>query len=194
MKTDEKIIERVLAGDISKFEMLIEKYQTQVFYVAMNISRNKDTAEDIVQDAFIKAFDKLQTLNERAHFFPWLKRITINLALNNYDKNKRIVDVEVEDSEVSFFDRLPDDSDPESIMINDELKRYVRLYVDALPERLRRVIIMREVEDLSYEEISEILKIPLGTVRSRLFNARQVVKDRLIKQGLTDSLVSRTAN
>jgi len=189
MSNDAKIVEMVLAGDTSKFEQLITKYQSQVFYTAMNIVKNRDTAEDIVQDAFIKAFEKLYTLNDQAQFYPWLKRITINRSLNTYEVGKRIVDVEYEDSETSFFDKLSDDSNPEEFLIKDELKRYVRLYVDALPERLRRVIIMREVEDLSYEEISDILNIPLGTVRSRLFNARQIVKNRLIKQGLTDNIL-----
>lgn len=185
---DEQIVDKVLSGETSAYELLILKYQNRVFYSAMNIVKNREFAEDISQDAFLKAFEKLDTLQDKANFFAWLKRITINLALNHYDRGKRIVDMETEDSDSSYFDRIAGGSNPEEYLIKGELKRYVRMFVDALPERLRTVIVMREIEDMSYEEISDILNIPLGTVRSRLFNARQVIKERLIKQGLTDNV------
>lgn len=186
---DKQVIERVLGGDNGAFEMLILKYQSQIFYTALNIVKNKEYAEDICQDAFLKAYEKLDTLQDREHFYSWLKRIAVNLSLNHYEKDKRMVDVEDEDDDVDYFERLTTGECPEDFIIKDELRKYVRFFVDALPERLRTVVILREVEDLSYEEISEMLKIPLGTVRSRLFNARQIVKERLIKQGLTDEVV-----
>lgn len=187
---DAQIVDKVLGGDTGAFELLILKYQSQVFYAAMNIVKNREFAEDISQDAFIKAYEKLDTLQDKSHFFPWLKRIAINLALNHYDRGKRIVDMETEDSESSYFDRISGGDNPEDFLIKDELKKYVRMFVDALPERLRTVVMLREVEDMSYEEISDMLNIPLGTVRSRLFNARQIIKDRLVKQGLTDHVMS----
>lgn len=187
---DAQIVDKVLNGDTDAFELLILKYQSQIFYAAMNIVKNKEFAEDISQDAFLKAYEKLDTLQDKNHFFPWLKRITINIALNHYERGKRVVDIESEDSEASYFDRIAGGDSPEDFLIKDELKKYVRMFVDALPARLRTVIILREVEDMSYEEISDMLNIPLGTVRSRLFNARQIIKDRLIKQGLTDQQMS----
>ncbi len=186
---DKQVIERVLEGDNGAFEILILKYQSQVFYTALNIVKNKEYAEDICQDAFLKAYEKLDTLHDKDHFYSWLKRIAVNLSLNHYEKDKRVVDVEDENDDVDYFERLTTGECPEDFIIKDELRKYVRFFVDALPERLRTVVILREVEDLSYEEISEMLHIPLGTVRSRLFNARQIVKERLIKQGLTDEVV-----
>lgn len=186
---DKQVIERVLGGDNGAFEMLILKYQSQIFYTALNIVKNKEYAEDICQDAFLKAYEKLDTLQDREHFYSWLKRIAVNLSLNHYEKDKRMVDVEDEDDDVDYFERLTTGECPEDFIIKDELRKYVRFFVDALPERLRTVVILREVEDLSYEEISEMLHIPLGTVRSRLFNARQIVKERLIKQGFIDEVV-----
>lgn len=184
--SDAQVIEQVLEGDTGAFEILILKYQSQIFYSAMNIVKNKEYAEDICQDAFLKAYEKLDTLQDKEHFYPWLKRIAVNLSLNHYERDKRIVDMEDEESDVDYFERLTTGECPEDYIIKDELKKYVKFFVDALPDRLRNVIILREVEDLSYEEIAEMLNIPLGTVRSRLFNARQMIKERLIKQGLTD--------
>lgn len=185
---DEQIIERVLDGDAGAFEVLILKYQSQIFYAAMNIVKDREFAEDITQDAFLKAYEKLDNLQDKTHFYPWLKRIAVNQALNHYERGKRMVDVEDEDNESNYFDRLTTGECPEDFILKDELRKYVKFFVDALPDRLRSVVILREVEDMSYEEIADILNIPLGTVRSRLFNARQIIKERLVKQGLTDEV------
>ncbi len=186
---DKQVIERVLSGDSSAFEVLILKYQSQIYYSALNIVKNNEYAEDICQDAFLKAYEKLDTLQDREHFFSWLKRIAVNMALNHYERHKRIVDVESEDDDINYFENITSGECPEEYIIKDELRRYVKFFVESLPDRLKTVVILREVEDFSYEEISEMLNIPLGTVRSRLFNARQIIKERLIKQGLTDEIL-----
>ncbi|PLX71729.1 MAG: RNA polymerase subunit sigma-70 [Denitrovibrio sp.] len=185
---DSSIIENVLGGDSQAFELLILKYQSRLFATVLNVVKNRELAEDIVQEAYMKGFHKLHTLKNHVQFYPWLKRIALNLALNHFERAKRIMDVENEEDETSFFERIPDGESPEELLVKEELKRYVRHYVDALPDKLRVVIVLREIEDMSYEEISEMMNIPIGTVRSRLFNARQMIKDRLINQGLADGL------
>lgn len=185
---DTAIIEKVLAGDSQAFEMLILKYQSKLFATSMNVVKNRELAEDIVQEAFMKAFMKLDSLKNREQFYPWLKRIALNIALNHFEKEKRVMDVENDDEETSFFDNIGGGESPEELTLKEELHRYVRNYVDSLPDKLRVVIVLREVEDMSYEEISDMMNIPLGTVRSRLFNARQIIKDRLINQGLADGM------
>jgi len=185
---DSAIVEKVLAGDGQSFEMLILKYQSKLFATALNILKNRELAEDITQEAYMKAFQKLDTLKNRDQFYPWLKRIAINLSFNHFERAKRVLDVENEDDDTSFFDRIPDGESPEELIVKDELKKYVRNFVDALPDKLRVVVVLREIEEMSYDEISEIMGIPLGTVRSRLFNARQLIKERLINQGLADGL------
>ena len=187
---DAEIIERVIAGDTKAFELLVLKYQSQIFYTTYNIVKNREYAEDITQDVFLKCYEKLDTIQNREQFPYWIKRIAINLSINHYERAKRIVDVETEDSDYNYFDSISTDECPEDFILKDELRKYVRLFVDALPDRLRTIVILREVEDLSYEEIAELLKIPLGTVRSRLFKARQIIKERLIKQGLTNEVFS----
>lgn len=185
---DTLIVDKVLNGDKNAYELLILKYQSQVFATVLNIVKDRDYAQDFVQEAFFKAYEKLDTLKEKAQFYPWLKRIAINLALNHFDRQKRVVDVENEDNSTSYFENIADEGDPEELTLKEELRRYVRKFVDALPDRLRVVIVLREIEDMSYEEISAMLNIPLGTVRSRLFNARQLIKDRLVQQGLADGI------
>jgi len=185
---DSSIIEKVLEGDAQSFEILILKYQSKLFATVLNVVKNRELAEDIVQEAYMKAFQKLDTLKNHAQFYPWLKRIALNLALNHFERAKRVMDVENEEDETSFFERIPDGESPEELLVKDELKRYVRHYVEALPDKLRVVVILREIEEMSYEEIAEMMNIPIGTVRSRLFNARQMIKDRLISQGLVDGL------
>ncbi len=185
---DTAIIEKVLDGDSQAFEMLILKYQSKLFATSMNVVKNRELAEDIVQEAFMKGFMKLDSLKNREQFYPWLKRIALNIALNHFEKEKRVMDVETEDDETSFFENIGSGESPEELTLKEELHRYVRSYVDSLPDKLRVVIVLREVEDMSYEEIAEMMNIPLGTVRSRLFNARQIIKDRLINQGLADGM------
>lgn len=185
---DSSIIEKVLDGDGQSFEILILKYQSRLFATVLNVVKNRELAEDIVQEAYMKAFQKLFTLKNHAQFYPWLKRIALNLALNHFERAKRVMDVENEEDETSFFERIPDGESPEEILVKDELKKYVRSFVEALPDKLRVVVVLREIEDMSYEEIADMMNIPIGTVRSRLFNARQMIKDRLINQGLVDGL------
>ena len=185
---DGQIVESILAGDVQAFELLVIKYQKQLFYAAHNIVKNQHTAEDIVQDAFIKAYEKLSTLKNQAGFYPWVKKITINLSLNHYDRSKWMVDTSTAEGEDDFFDNIAVYDTPEHYILKDELRGYMQAFVDSLPEKLRIVLVLREIDEYSYEEIAELLKIPVGTVRSRLFNARQILKNRLIKQGLADGV------
>ncbi|UOD34212.1 sigma-70 family RNA polymerase sigma factor [Deferribacteraceae bacterium V6Fe1] len=188
--TDAQIIEKILSGKTELFELLVIKYQQQLFSTLINITKDYNMAEEFVQDAFVKAFEKLDMLKNRDQFYAWIKRIAINNAFMHFEKHRRMVDVDrdIDENNESFFDRISDYSNPEEELLTDEMRKYVRKFVDALPDKLRTVIILREVEDYSYEEIAEMLNIPIGTVRSRLFNARQFIKQRLIRQGLADEM------
>jgi RNA polymerase sigma-70 factor (ECF subfamily) len=185
---DALVVEKVISGDMASYELLIRKYQSKLFSTVLHMVKNRELAEDIVQESFLRAFRKLDTLINRSQFYAWIKRIALNMALNHFEKEKRVLDVETEEDETSFFENISSGESPEELTLKEEMKRYVRMFVDSLPDRLRVVIILREVEDMSYEEIAEMLNIPLGTVRSRLFNARNIIKERLIKQGLADGL------
>ncbi|MGC8768349.1 RNA polymerase sigma factor [Calditerrivibrio sp.] len=187
---DQILVDEILKGKTEVYEFLILKYQKQLFSTVFNIVKDEDLAMDIVQEAFLKAYEGLPNLRNKDQFYPWIKRIAINESLMKIDRNKRFVDMynEDQDEDDYFFNSITDETNPEKELLEEEIRRYVRKYVDSLPSKLRTVIILREVEDMSYEEIADILQIPIGTVRSRLFNARQIIKERLIKQGLADGL------
>lgn len=188
--SDQILVDEILNGNTEVYEFLILKYQKQLFSTVFNIVKDEDLTMDIVQEAFLKAYEGLPNLRNKDQFYPWIKRIAINESLMKIDRNKRFVDMynEDQDEDDYFFNSITDEKNPEKELLDEEIRRYVRKYVDSLPSKLRTVIILREVEDMSYEEIADILKIPIGTVRSRLFNARQIIKERLIKQGLADGL------
>lgn len=188
--SDQILVDEILNGKTEVYEFLILKYQKQLFSTVFNIVKDEDLTMDIVQEAFLKAYEGLPNLRNKDQFYPWIKRIAINESLMKIDRNKRFVDMynEDQDEDDYFFNSITDEKNPEKELLDEEIRRYVRKYVDSLPSKLRTVIILREVEDMSYEEIADILKIPIGTVRSRLFNARQIIKERLIKQGLADGL------
>jgi RNA polymerase sigma-70 factor (ECF subfamily) len=190
---DIKIIENILMGSIDEFELLILKYQNQLFATVISIVKNSDVSEEILQDSFVTAFEKLETLKNRNYFYPWLKKIAINKSFLHLHHSKKsvgsseeILDL-FENGNGIDIDR-PFNKSPETLLLNKEMSKYIKRFVDALPERLRSVIVLREVEGLSYEEISESMKIPVGTVRSRLHYAREIIKDRLINQGLADGM------
>ena len=190
---DVKIIEDILMGHSNEFEFLILKYQSQLFGTIISIVKNSDVTEEILQDSFVTAFEKLETLRNRNYFYAWIKKIAINKSFlylhhnkKNVDYSEEVLDLFENDNGINI-DR-PFNKSPETLLLNKEMSKYIKRFVDALPDRLRNVIILREVEGLSYEEISEVMKIPVGTVRSRLHYAREIIKDRLINQGLADGM------
>ena len=190
---DVKIIEDILMGHSNEFEFLILKYQSQLFGTIISIVKNSDVTEEILQDSFVTAFEKLETLRNRNYFYAWIKKIAINKSFlylhhnkKNVDSSEEVLDLFENDNGINI-DR-PFNKSPETLLLNKEMSKYIKRFVDALPDRLRNVIILREVEGLSYEEISEVMKIPVGTVRSRLHYAREIIKDRLINQGLADGM------
>ena len=140
---DVKIIEKVLAGHVDEFEFLILKYQNKLYSTILTIVKNNDTAEEIVQDSFVTAFEKLETLKNRNYFYPWIKKIAINksfLYLHHVKKN-----VGSSEDVLDFFENEKDIemnrviyNSPESYVLNKEVSKYIKRFVDALPERLRR--------------------------------------------------------
>ena len=187
---DNQIVSSVLDGNAASFELLVLKYQQQLYLAAYAVTRNHAVSEDIVQDAFLKAYEKLDTLNNPYGFYQWIKKIVINMALNHYYRNKLNTNALNDEELVSSENHLAY-RNPEDCTLEDEMKRYIKTFVEALPEKFRLILVMREIEESSYEEIAELLEIPVGTVRSRLYKARQLLRDRLIKQGLADGIYSK---
>jgi RNA polymerase sigma-70 factor (ECF subfamily) len=178
---DDHLIRQTLAGESSAFESLIEKYQNRLFHSMTQVLRNSTDAEDIVQDAFVKAFSKLNTFRGGSQFYTWLYRIAHNSAISQIRKRKPTESLDhdagvpaatLEGHGVSPSQRI--EQQEQSQQLNDALGR--------LKEEQRRVLVLREMEGLDYDAIAEILDVPVGTVRSRLHRARTQLKEELERQ------------
>jgi len=181
---DQQLIERVQRGDKAAFNLLVTKYQHKVSNLVTRYVKNPSDVPDIVQEAFIKAYRALPNFRGDSAFYTWLYRIAVNCAKNHMVAGSRKPpgsDVEIEDAE--FYDggeTLRENASPEKILLTNEIKKVVFDTIEQLPEELRVAINFRELEGLSYEEIATIMECPVGTVRSRIFRARDAI-DKKIK-------------
>ena len=181
---DQLLVERVQAGDKRAFDVLVSKYQRRLMRLVSRLVHDPAEAEDVVQETFIKAYRALRHFRGEAAFYTWLYRIGINTAKNYLvTHGRRAVtssDADAEQAE-SFDDgnKLRDNNTPESVLASKQIAATVNAAMDVLPIELRTAIVLREIEGLSYEEISEIMACPIGTVRSRIFRAREVIAEKL---------------
>ena len=184
--SDLSLVRRVQRGDKGAFDVLVLKYQHKLVKLVMRYVRNPAEAEDIAQEAFIKAYRALPQFRGESAFYTWLYRIAINTAKNAVVSRDRSpieynVDRGSTDNEESYDmqGRMKDSETPEGLVLTDEIRSTVNAAIDALPEDLRTAIVLRELEGLSYEEIAAAMACPVGTVRSRIFRAREAIDRRL---------------
>lgn len=183
-ESDLSLVRRVQRGDKGAFDLLVLKYQHKVIKLVMRYVRSPAEAEDIAQEAFIKAYRALPQFRGDSAFYTWLYRISINTAKNALASRERspiAYDLDLQDSESSWEaqSRLRDPDTPEGLVLTEEIRQIVNSAIDQLPEDLRTAIVLRELEGLSYEEIAATMECPVGTVRSRIFRAREAIDHRL---------------
>jgi len=182
-ETDQQLVERVQKGDKRAFDLLVLKYQNKMVSVVGRYINDSHEVYDVVQEAFIKAYRALGNFRGDSQFYTWLYRIAINTAKNYLVSRGRrppSTDVDVEDAEFySGSDFLKDVDTPENNLFRDELKAMVDRAIRELPEDLRTAVTLRELEGLSYEEIADVMACPVGTVRSRIFRARDAIDKRI---------------
>jgi RNA polymerase sigma-70 factor, ECF subfamily len=181
---DQQLVERAQAGDKHAFDLLVTKYQRKLGRLLSRFIRDAAEVEDVAQEAFIKAYRALPAFRGDSAFYTWLYRIGINTAKNYLVAMGRRAPTSTEyDSEEaeSFEDgeQLRDINSPESLLMSKEIGNTVNQAMDDLPEDLRTAITLREIEGLSYEEIAGIMNCPIGTVRSRIFRAREAIAEKL---------------
>ena len=182
-QSDLALVERVQRGDRSAFDVLVLRYQHKVLKLIMRYIRDAMEAEDVAQEAFIKAYRALPAFRGDSAFYTWLYRIAINTAKNSLVSSKRRpieYDLDLQDSEqYGLHARLKDDDTPEHLLLTDEIRETVNGAMTELPEDLRTAIVLREIDGLSYEEIAAAMDCPVGTVRSRIFRAREAIDRKL---------------
>ncbi|MFZ6657859.1 RNA polymerase sigma factor RpoE [Undibacterium sp. TJN19] len=181
---DQLLVERVQRGDKKAFELLVSKYQRKLMRLVSRLVYDHAEAEDVVQEAFIKAYRALPNFRGESAFYTWLYRIGVNTAKNHLVTQGRraptSTDADVEEAE-TFVDAegLRDINTPESLLASKQIAETVNFAMSTLPEELRNAITLREIEGLSYDEIAEVMLCPIGTVRSRIFRAREAIADKL---------------
>lgn len=180
---DQVLVERVQKGDKSAFDVLVRKYQHKIVKLISRYVHDSSEAQDVAQEAFIKAYRALPRFRGDSAFYTWLYRIAINTAKNHLvSEGRRPVDQQVDLQDPEQYDmqaRLRDVDTPEGLTLTDEIRRTVEQAIEQLPDELRTAIVLRELEGLSYEEIAQAMDCPVGTVRSRIFRAREAIGNRL---------------
>ncbi len=182
-QTDLELVRRVQSGDKSAFDVLVIKYQQKVINLVTRYVHDPHIAMDVSQESFIKAYRGLKNFRGDSAFYTWLYRISINTAKNHLvSKSRRMPDDDIDAQEAEQYEgggKLRDLSTPESEMMSEEIKNTLTSAIESLPDDLRIAITLRELEGMSYEEISEAMDCPIGTVRSRIFRARESIENEL---------------
>ncbi len=186
--SDLRLVERTVAGDQRAYELLVIKYQRRIERLVARMVRDTDLVADITQETFLRAYRALHQFRGEAQFYTWLYRIAVNTAkkaLVDMKRNPVVTESALRGSsdsedETSFLDReLISDETPETVLAAQEIAAAVNAAMEALPEDLRQAVTLREIEGLSYEEIAVAMECPIGTVRSRIFRAREAISARV---------------
>lgn len=187
---DQTLVERVQAGDKRAFDLLVLKYQHRIMGLVVRFVHDPHEAQDVTQEAFIKAYRALANFRGDSAFYTWLYRIAINTAKNYLvSRNRRPPRSDVDSGDAEFYDgdhALKDMASPERLMLRDEIDATVQESIKQLPEDLRSALTLREFDGLSYEDIATVMQCPVGTVRSRIFRAREAV-DKALRPLLQDA-------
>lgn len=181
--TDQELVKRVQKGDQAAFDMLFARYQVRIINLIARYVRDADEVRDVAQEAFIKAYRALPRFRGDSQFYTWLYRIAINTAKNHLVSRSRrppSSDVDIDDADYrDDADMLRETEDPESALSRDQLEATIHQALSQLPDDLRSALTLREFDGLSYEQIANILDCPVGTVRSRIFRAREFVDQQI---------------
>ncbi len=181
--TDILLVERVKRGEKAAFDVLVLKYQQRVINLVSRFVRSHADAQDVTQDAFLKAYRALPNFRGDSAFYTWLYRIAVNTAKNHLaTQSRRAGELDKDISEIEQIeanDALRDKATPERLLLRDEIQATVLTAISELPEDLRTAIMLREVDGMSYEDIAGVMECPIGTVRSRIFRAREGVDKQL---------------
>lgn len=180
---DEDLVRRVQRGDKSAFDFLVIKYQHKIIQLVNRYVKDPSEAQDVAQEAFIKAYRALGSFRGEATFYTWLYRIAINTAKNYLlSRARRNASYQVDIQEAEALENAPQLQGletPERLLLNQEIIDVISAAIDELPEEMRTAIILREFDGMSYEEIAEAMDCPVGTVRSRIFRAREAIDTKL---------------
>ena len=180
---DKELVLRVQQGDKSAYDLLVIKYQHRIIQLVNRYVKDPSEAQDVAQESFIKAYRALGNFRGDSAFYTWLYRIAINTAKNYLvSRSRRYSDyqIDVQDAEqVENAPQLKAMDTPENLLLNDEIVKVIKAAIEKLPEEMKVAIMLREFEGMSYEDIAQTMECPVGTVRSRIFRAREAIDEKL---------------
>ena len=181
--TDKQLVERVKRGDKRAFDLLFLKYQHKIISLVGRYLRDQDEVQDVTQESFIKAYRALPNFRGDSAFYTWLYRIAINTAKNQLvSRSRRPPDTDIDADDGEFQDNyavLRDNESPEDVLAMGQMESVIYRAIGDLPEELKVAVTLREFEGLSYDEIAEVMECPVGTVRSRIFRAREAIEKKI---------------
>lgn len=185
---DNIIVQQVQEGRIESFEILVERYQKQVYNIAYRYTGNRDDAYDLSQETFLKAYKGIKNFRQDSSFKTWIYHITANVCRDHLRKDSKVYKISIDEpihSEHGDMEKQLMDSSrgPDEVYESKELSEFIQDIIDDLQQEYKEVIILREVQQLSYEEIAEVLNCSIGTVKSRLNRARKILRDKIIVAG-----------
>jgi RNA polymerase sigma-70 factor (ECF subfamily) len=182
-QVDQALVERVQRGDKAAFDVLVRKYQHKIASLISRYVRDHSEVQDVAQEAFIKAYRALPRFRGDSAFYTWMYRIAINTAKNYLvARGRRLPSTDIDAQEAEQFEGsvgLKEYATPESMLLRDEVETTIFSAIEQLPEDLRTAITLREIEGMSYDEIALAMECPIGTVRSRIFRAREAIDEKL---------------
>jgi RNA polymerase sigma-70 factor (ECF subfamily) len=181
--SDDQLVTRVRKGDKGAFDLLVLRHQMKVHAIISRYVKDFDEVNDIMQETFLKAYRALENFRSESAFYTWLYRIAVNTSKNYLiARNRRppSFDIDLDDTEyLEVRSQLQNHDSPDNILSKNELETVINIAIKELPGDLRTALILREFEDLSYEQISDIMDCPVGTVRSRIFRAREALEEKI---------------
>ena len=191
---DLSLVRRAKKGDYRAFDLLVLKYQSRVIATAFKFVKERQLAEDIAQEAFIKSYKSIDSFREESSFYTWVYRITVNTAKNYLVSLKRREEVVISDltQDDSFYPQKLDVDSPQDILKATELRDLIFETLSSLGEETRTALSLREFEGLSYEQIAEVVQCPVGTVRSRIFRGREMIEEAVGKHMKKNSINQNT--
>ncbi len=187
MKTDHELVAQIRAGDQRAFVELIDRYKARIYHTSLRILGHREDAEEASQDTFVRAYRGLENFREDATFSTWIYRICVNACLNKLESRKRF---KVQDIDKTPIEELPFTASPEAEFADEDLESRVFSAVEKLPAKYRTVLVLYHIQHLAYQEIATIMQMPMGSVKTHLFRARALLRERVLQEFSPEELIA----
>ncbi len=179
MKTDHELVAKIRAGDQRALVELIDRYKARIYHTTLRILGNREDAEEAAQDTFVRAYRGLENFREDATFSTWIYRVCVNACLNKLESRKRFQTQDIDETPIA---ELPFTESPEAEFADEDLQSRVFAAMEELPMKYRTVLVLYHIQHLAYQEIAEVMQMPMGSIKTHLFRARALLRERVLRE------------